>query len=64
MRRGASSSSRIGISIGVVAQFLAQTVDAIWARVERSRWRSDAERERFKVAVDSARAVYARLAGR
>ena len=46
------------------AQFLAQTMDAIWARVERSRWRSDAERDRFKAAVDSARSVYTRLAGR
>jgi TolB protein len=45
------------------AQFLAQTVDAIWARVERARWRSDAERARFRQEVDSARAVYARLAG-
>jgi len=45
------------------ARFLAQTVDAIWARVDRSRWRSDADRERFRAAVDSARAVYARLAG-
>lgn len=44
-------------------QFLAQTVDAIWARVARSRWRSDAERDRFRAAVDSARAVYTRLAG-
>ena len=44
------------------ARFLAQTVDAIWARVERSRWRSDAQRERFRAAVDSAKAVYARLA--
>jgi TolB protein len=42
-------------------QFLAQTVDAIWTRVERSRWRSDAARERFRAAIDSARAVYARL---
>jgi TolB protein len=46
------------------AEFLAQTVDAIWTRVERSRWRSDAERDRFRMAVDSARAVYARLASR
>jgi TolB protein len=44
------------------AQFLAQTVDAIWARVERSRWRSDAERNAFKAALDSAKAVYTRLA--
>jgi TolB protein len=43
-------------------QFLAQTVDAIWTRVERSRWQSDAERDRFRAAVDSARAVYRRLA--
>lgn len=44
------------------AEFLAQTVDAIWGRVERSRWRSDAERDRFRAAVDSARVVYRRLA--
>jgi hypothetical protein len=43
-------------------RFLSETVDAIWARVERSAWRSDAERERFRAAVDSAKAVYARLA--
>jgi TolB protein len=43
--------------------FLAATVDAIWARVERARWRSEAERERFRAAVDSARAVYARIVG-
>jgi TolB protein len=42
-------------------RFLAETVDAIWARVERAAWRSDAERERFRSAVDSARAVYVRL---
>ncbi len=45
-------------------QFLAQTVDAIWTRVERSRWRSDAARDRFHAAVDSARAVYAKLEAR
>ena len=44
------------------AEFLAQTVDAIRARVERARWRSDAERARFAATLDSARAVYARLA--
>jgi TolB protein len=43
--------------------FLRQTVDAIWARVENSRWRSDVERDRFRAAVDSARAVYTRLGG-
>ena len=46
------------------ARFLAETVDAIWTRVERGRWRTDAERERFKAAVDSAKAVYTGLAGR
>jgi TolB protein len=39
-------------------QFLARTVDAIWARVEGARWRSEQERDRFRVAVDSARTVY------
>jgi TolB protein len=43
-------------------QFLAQTVDAIWARVENARWRSGAEKEKFRAAVDQARAVYAKLA--
>lgn len=43
-------------------QFLAQTVDAIWARVEASGWRSQAERETFRTAVEEARAVYQRLA--
>jgi hypothetical protein len=43
-------------------QFLTETVDAIWTRVERSRWRSDAERDRFRAGLDSARAVYRRLA--
>jgi hypothetical protein len=46
------------------AQFLSQTVDAIWARAERSRWRSAAERDRFKATLDSAKAVYSRLATR
>jgi TolB protein len=45
-------------------QFLSETVDAIWGRVERGRWRSVAERDRFRAAVDSARAVYGRLAPR
>jgi hypothetical protein len=43
-------------------RFLSETVDAIWTRVERSAWRSDDERARFRAAVDSAKAVYARLA--
>ncbi|MGH7505028.1 MAG: CehA/McbA family metallohydrolase, partial [Longimicrobiales bacterium] len=43
-------------------EFLARTVDAIWTRVEDADWRSDEERERFRAAVDSARAVYERIA--
>jgi TolB protein len=39
-------------------QFLAATVDAIWARVEKSRWRSDAERGAFRAAVEKAKAYY------
>ena len=35
--------------------------DAIWTRVERSRWRSDAERDAFRAAVDRAMAVYKKL---
>ncbi|HEY9229075.1 MAG TPA: CehA/McbA family metallohydrolase, partial [Gemmatimonadaceae bacterium] len=42
-------------------RFLAQTVDAIWARVERSRWKSEESKERFRAAVDSARAVYEKI---
>jgi TolB protein len=45
-------------------QFLSQTVDAIWARVERSRWNSDADRDHFKAMVDSAKRVYAAIGGR
>ena len=43
-------------------QFLTETVDAIWTRVEKARWRSDAEKEKFRAAVDQARAVYRKLA--
>jgi len=45
-------------------QFLSQTIDAIWTRVERSRWRSDDNRARFKAEIDSAKAVYSRLLDR
>lgn len=45
------------------AKFLAGVVDAIWARVAKSNWRSDAERDAFKKEIDQARAVYAKLAG-
>jgi len=44
------------------ARFLADVVDAIWARADRAPWRSPAERERFKNEIDRARAVYLRLA--
>ena len=44
-------------------QFLAETVDAIWTRVERSRWRSAADREAFRAAVEQAKAFYQQLAG-
>ena len=47
---------------GEDVRFLAETVEAIWARVEDARWNSAAGRERFSAAVDSARAVYRRLA--
>ena len=42
-------------------KFLADTMDAIWARVERARWRSDAERDAFRTAVEKAKAYYVRL---
>jgi Tol biopolymer transport system component len=42
-------------------QFLSDTIDAIWTRVERARWRSDAEREKFHAAVTQARAFYQKL---
>jgi hypothetical protein len=42
-------------------QFLADTIDAIWTRVERSRWRSDAERAAFRAAIEKAKAYYAGL---
>jgi hypothetical protein len=44
------------------AKFLMDAVDAIWERADRtSRWRSPAEREKFKAAIDQAGAVYQRL---
>lgn len=42
--------------------FLADTVRAIWARMEKSRWRFDAERDAFKAAVDRALDVYQKRA--
>jgi hypothetical protein len=43
------------------ARFLVEVVDAIWARVERSAWRSDADRDAFRAQIEAARAVYTRL---
>lgn len=42
------------------------TVDAIWARVDgsRARWRTPAERDTFKAAIDRARSVYLEIAAR
>lgn len=40
------------------ARFLAGVVDAIWARVERGSWRTEAERVAFKAEIDQARAEY------
>jgi len=44
------------------AKFLADAVDAIWARVERARWRTPAEKEKFHAAIEQARSVYQRIA--
>lgn len=41
--------------------FLSDTVRAIWTRVEKSRWRSDAERDTFRAAIERGLAVYAKL---
>jgi TolB protein len=42
-------------------QFLADTCEAIWTRVQNARWRSDAERAAFRAAIDKAKAYYAAL---
>jgi TolB protein len=42
-------------------QFLSDTCDAIWARVQNARWRSDAERAAFRGAIDKAKAYYQKL---
>lgn len=42
-------------------QFLSDTIDAIWARVEHSGWRSNADRDAFHAAIDKAKAVYGNL---
>ncbi|HXT68688.1 MAG TPA: CehA/McbA family metallohydrolase [Vicinamibacterales bacterium] len=45
------------------AQFLADTCEAVWTRVQNSRWRSDAERTEFRAAIDKAKSYYLKLAG-
>ena len=44
-----------------MSRTLSDTVRAIWTRVEKSRWRSDADRDAFRAAVDKALAVYDKL---
>jgi hypothetical protein len=44
------------------ARFLSEAVAALWERVQNSRWRSDAERQRFQASVEQAKAVYDRIA--
>ena len=46
------------------ARFLGAVVEALWSRIDtaRTRWRSPAERDAFKAAIDKARAVYAAIA--
>jgi hypothetical protein len=44
--------------------FLAETVDSIGARAERSTWRTAAEREEIRAAVARARSVYRQLGSR
>ncbi|MGH7447124.1 MAG: CehA/McbA family metallohydrolase [Longimicrobiales bacterium] len=43
-------------------RFLADAVSALWARQQRARWRSAAERDRFEAAVNDAQAVYEQCA--
>jgi hypothetical protein len=43
-------------------KFLVDVVNALAARTERSRWRTPVERDHFKAALDSARAVYQKCA--
>jgi TolB protein len=42
-------------------QFLADTCEAIWTRVQGARWRSDSERAAFRAAIDKAKAFYTAL---
>ena len=42
-------------------QFLADTCEAVWTRVQNARWRSERERAAFRAAIDKAKAFYAAL---
>ncbi len=44
------------------AEFLVESIRLLWERVRDAPWRTDAERERFRAAVDQAIAVYERIA--
>jgi hypothetical protein len=39
-------------------QFLSDTCEAVWTRVQNSGWRSDAEMAVFRAAIDKAKAFY------
>ena len=42
-------------------QFLADTCEAVWARVQNARWRSETERAAFRAAIDKAKGYYLAL---
>ncbi|HXR98842.1 MAG TPA: CehA/McbA family metallohydrolase [Terriglobales bacterium] len=45
------------------ASFLAQSIEAMWTRLQNAAWRSDAERDKFHARIEQARAVYEKIAG-
>jgi TolB protein len=47
---------------GEDGRFLADAVSAVWTRAERARWRTAAERDKFRTSVEQARAVYEKCA--
>jgi TolB protein len=42
-------------------QFLSDTCEAVWTRVQNARWRSDSERALFRAEIEQAKAFYAAL---
>jgi hypothetical protein len=46
------------------AVFLGEAVDALWARLARSNWDSEEDREFFRLGVEKARQVYAQIVER